>query len=229
MALQVARRVKMQLEAKLLGSADADPIRFSVPGYRARLYELRFGATPGGQHMCLQQLLLWLHISKRRHLIGYLRTPCCASLQKGKFGESRWFDGPCFCGRAGEATTGRLVSQASIQGPAWPLTYSLVHLHHGYGVRFIGEGVEKAARRVSQAFIQGLAWSLAYYTRGSALPSLIAPKGEGFSTGASWAWCALDPCPVRNLESKRVHQHACKPLPTGQLSTVLAAELEQSS
>lgn len=39
--------MKMRLEAKLLGSADADPIRFSVPGYRARLYELRFGASPG--------------------------------------------------------------------------------------------------------------------------------------------------------------------------------------
>lgn len=50
--------------------------------------------------------------------------------------------------------------------------------------------MEKAARRVSQAFIQGLAWSLAYYTRGSALPSPDAPKGEGFSTGASWEWCA---------------------------------------
>lgn len=57
-------------------------------------------------------------------------------------------------------------------------------------MRFTGEGVEKAARRVSQAFIQGLAWSLAYYTRGSALPSPDAPKGEGFSTGASWEWCA---------------------------------------
>ena len=39
--------MKMRLEAKLLGSADADPIRFCVPGYRARLYELRFGAAPG--------------------------------------------------------------------------------------------------------------------------------------------------------------------------------------
>lgn len=50
-SLQVARRVKMRLEAMLVGSANADPIRFSVPGYRARLYELRFGATPGAQHM----------------------------------------------------------------------------------------------------------------------------------------------------------------------------------
>ncbi len=39
--------MKARLEAKLLGSADADPVRFSLPGYRARLYELRFGATPG--------------------------------------------------------------------------------------------------------------------------------------------------------------------------------------
>ncbi len=44
---QVARRVKLRLEAKLLGSADADPIRFTMPGYRARLYEQRFGASPG--------------------------------------------------------------------------------------------------------------------------------------------------------------------------------------
>lgn len=39
---------------------------------------------------------------------------------------------------------------------------------------------------MSQAFVQGLAWSLAYYTRGSALPSATAPKGTGFSNGASW-------------------------------------------
>ena len=42
--------MKMRLEAKLLGSADADPIRFCMPGYRARLYELRFGAAPGAWH-----------------------------------------------------------------------------------------------------------------------------------------------------------------------------------
>lgn len=81
------------------------------------------------------------------------------------------------------------MSQAPTQGTAVPMSITPVGFLT-WRAPPAGEGVEKAARRVSQAFIQGLAWSLAYYTRGSALPSPDAPKGEGFSTGASWEWCA---------------------------------------
>ena len=59
--------MKMQLEAKLLGSADADPIRFSVPGYRARLYELRFGAAPGAPPNPPLTLIMSKHACSRCH------------------------------------------------------------------------------------------------------------------------------------------------------------------
>lgn len=64
--------MKMRLEAKLLGSADADAIRFSVPGYRARLYELRFGAAPGAHPNPTRTLTLSARACSRCHR-GFLR------------------------------------------------------------------------------------------------------------------------------------------------------------
>ena len=48
---ELAQRVSKRLDEKLKGSSDADPIRLGVQGFRARLYEQRFGATPG-VHLC---------------------------------------------------------------------------------------------------------------------------------------------------------------------------------
>ena len=44
---ELSQRVMKRLEERLKGSSDADPVRLGVPGYRARVYEQRFGATPG--------------------------------------------------------------------------------------------------------------------------------------------------------------------------------------
>ena len=71
---------------------------------------------------------------------------------------------------------------------------------------------------MSQAFIQGLAWSLAYYTRGSALPSPDAPKGEGFSTGASWEWCAAGQRAASIVESNPCAPTCVQAVEAGQLS-----------
>lgn len=46
---ELAQRVAKRLDERLKGSSDADPVRLGVPGYRARLYEQNFGATPGEQ------------------------------------------------------------------------------------------------------------------------------------------------------------------------------------
>lgn len=44
---ELAQRVTKRLDDTLKGSSEADPIKLGNPGHRARLYEQRFGASPG--------------------------------------------------------------------------------------------------------------------------------------------------------------------------------------
>lgn len=44
---ELAQRVMKRLEERLKGNSDVDPVRLGIQGYRARLYEQRFGAVPG--------------------------------------------------------------------------------------------------------------------------------------------------------------------------------------
>lgn len=44
---ELCQRVTKRLDERLKGTSDADPVRLGVQGYRARMYEQRFGATPG--------------------------------------------------------------------------------------------------------------------------------------------------------------------------------------
>ena len=46
--MELSRRVSKRVDDILKGGADADPIRLGLTGHRARLYEIRFKATPGG-------------------------------------------------------------------------------------------------------------------------------------------------------------------------------------
>ena len=44
---ELAARVAKRLDDTLKGASEADPVRLSMPGYRARLYEQRFQASAG--------------------------------------------------------------------------------------------------------------------------------------------------------------------------------------
>lgn len=44
---ELAARVRARLAMQIAAGADADPVRLSLPGYRARWYEQRFGASAG--------------------------------------------------------------------------------------------------------------------------------------------------------------------------------------
>ncbi len=44
---ELAQRVMKRLEDTLKGNSEADPVRLGVQGYRARLYEQKFGASSG--------------------------------------------------------------------------------------------------------------------------------------------------------------------------------------
>ena len=44
---ELSQRVMKHLDERLKGASDADPVRLGAQGYRARLYEQKFGATPG--------------------------------------------------------------------------------------------------------------------------------------------------------------------------------------
>lgn len=44
---ELSQRVMKRLDERLKGTSDADPVRLGIQGHRARLYEHRFGATPG--------------------------------------------------------------------------------------------------------------------------------------------------------------------------------------
>ncbi|KAL0046758.1 hypothetical protein WJX82_009320 [Trebouxia sp. C0006] len=44
---ELAQRVMKRLEDTLKGSSEADPVKLGNPGHRARMYEQRFGASPG--------------------------------------------------------------------------------------------------------------------------------------------------------------------------------------
>lgn len=49
---ELSQRVMKRLDERLKGTSDADPVRLGIQGYRARLYEQRFGATPGKHPSC---------------------------------------------------------------------------------------------------------------------------------------------------------------------------------
>ena len=51
---ELSQRVMKRLDERLKGTSDADPVRLGIQGYRARLYEQRFGATPG---MCQSSMV----------------------------------------------------------------------------------------------------------------------------------------------------------------------------
>ena len=44
---ELASRVRARMTMQIMAGADADPVRLSLPGYRARWYEQRFGASAG--------------------------------------------------------------------------------------------------------------------------------------------------------------------------------------
>ena len=44
---ELAARVRARMALQITAGADADPVRLSLQGYRARWYEQRFGATAG--------------------------------------------------------------------------------------------------------------------------------------------------------------------------------------
>ena len=44
---EVARRLRVRLNDRLMAGADLDPVKLAQPGYRPRYYQERFGATPG--------------------------------------------------------------------------------------------------------------------------------------------------------------------------------------
>ena len=44
---ELAARVRARMAMQIMAGADADPVRLSLPGYRARWYEQRFGASAG--------------------------------------------------------------------------------------------------------------------------------------------------------------------------------------
>ena len=52
---ELAARVRARMAMQIMAGADADPVRLSLPGYRARWYEQRFGASAGE----------WRHVSRR--------------------------------------------------------------------------------------------------------------------------------------------------------------------
>lgn len=49
---ELAQRVMKRLEDTLKGSSEADPVKLGNPGHRARMYEQRFGASPGMTQAC---------------------------------------------------------------------------------------------------------------------------------------------------------------------------------
>ena len=53
---ELSQRVMKRLDERLKGTSDADPVRLGIQGYRARLYEQRFGAIPGMCQACMMQL-----------------------------------------------------------------------------------------------------------------------------------------------------------------------------
>lgn len=54
---ELSQRVMKRLEERLKGNSDADPVRLGIQGCRARLYEHRFGATPGMWYVCELQTM----------------------------------------------------------------------------------------------------------------------------------------------------------------------------
>ena len=44
---ELAARVRARTAMQIMAGADADPVRLSLPNYRARWYEQRFGASAG--------------------------------------------------------------------------------------------------------------------------------------------------------------------------------------
>ena len=44
---ELAARVRARMAMQVMAGADADPVRLSLPNYRARWYEQSFGASAG--------------------------------------------------------------------------------------------------------------------------------------------------------------------------------------
>lgn len=63
---ELSQRVMKRLDDRLKGTSDADPVRLGIQGYRARLYEQRFGATPG---VCQSSMVQLNEAAQRRQLM----------------------------------------------------------------------------------------------------------------------------------------------------------------
>ena len=67
--IELKRRISDRLHTSLMGANQADPVRYSSGGYKARHYNKRFGAELGAAWPHTLYLLCWQHVHTA-HLTG---------------------------------------------------------------------------------------------------------------------------------------------------------------
>ncbi|KAK9823577.1 hypothetical protein WJX72_003960 [[Myrmecia] bisecta] len=98
---EVLRRVNERLNAKLMGSAAADPVRLALQGYRARHYEIRFGASPGEGVEKMARKVSQAYVQGLAWVIAYycqgntpvFTTDAVRQAQRSTAGKARWQKG----------------------------------------------------------------------------------------------------------------------------------------